>query len=77
MLVTLSQTIPSDVWITQFSVKDSLIEINGSARDYGLISDFMQKLGDSAHYKDLTLKSTDQERSGSEVATFELAAKKN
>ena len=73
-LVTLSQAIPEQAWLTEFGIQSGQIKINGVASDYSLISDFMQKLGDSEFFRNITLKNTSQALDEINVAQFELQA---
>lgn len=78
MLTTLSASIPADVWLRSFKVKDDEISIRGSSLDYNAISDFMKGLNESAYFTDIQLKGTQQERDelGADVAAFELFARR-
>lgn len=77
MLMTLSQSTPKDVWIDDFSVKDSEVRIKGSSLGLTVVSDFMKSLEETVYFKDVTLKNSKQQREkGVEVANFDLELKR-
>lgn len=79
MLIAMSSSIPSEVWLSELKIQDANVSIAGYARDYTMISDFMKNLGESIYFNELSLKNSQQTKdveSGQEVASFELAAKR-
>jgi Tfp pilus assembly protein PilN len=74
-LVTLSQALPHEVWLTQLDATESSFEFKGGTVDIGVISDLMTHLGQTIYFKDVTLKSTEVDSSGKQ-ATFELTARR-
>ncbi len=78
MMLNMSQVIPKEVWLTEFRVQSDDVSMKGYSLGYNQISDFMKNLSESAYLSDLKLGSTQASRdeTGSEVAQFELDAKK-
>ncbi|MBC7691106.1 MAG: PilN domain-containing protein [Methylotenera sp.] len=77
-LISLSTSIPPEVWLTEFQVKDQSITIKGASSGFTQVSDFMKGLGENIYFKDLTLKSTQSVKDpvNGEIATFDLEAKR-
>ncbi len=76
MLLSLSETIPEEVWLKGFRSQSGLVQIQGRSRDYNFVSDFMRKLGESSYYQDLSLDATSQLIvNGVQIAEFGLKAK--
>ncbi len=75
-LVTLSQALPKDVWLTELVATDTNVEFRGATGDLGLISDVMSRLGQTIYFKDVTLKNTTTDASGKQV-NFELTARRD
>lgn len=77
-LLAMTNAIPTGVWLTTFEVKSVEASFRGSSMDINQVSDFMKRLGETPHFKEITLKKTDQSRdsSGADVANFELTAKR-
>jgi len=78
VLITLSKTIPKDVWLTEFKIESSgTVSMRGASLGISPISDFMKGLEGSIYFNQVELKRTQSSREqGTEVATFELEAKK-
>lgn len=74
-LITLSQSLPKEVWITEITASEKLINLRGSTIDIALISDVMSKLGTSIYFKDVSLKGSASDVSGRQ-STFELSARR-
>lgn len=83
VLMTLSSGVPREIWLESIKLADNEFHVRGaSASDsgtgYDQITDFMTLLGQSAYLSDVKLVTTEKknDESGSEVATFEISAKK-
>lgn len=80
VLVSLSEMIPNDVWLSEFEMKDSVITIRGFGMKFELISDFVQNLGRSDVFSDVTLKNTEvskiESSSNESIPSFELYLKR-
>jgi Tfp pilus assembly protein PilN len=74
-LVTLSEALPKEVWLTQLDATEKDFEFHGGTADIGVISDLMTRLGQTIYFKDVTLKNTAVDTSGKQ-ATFELTARR-
>lgn len=75
-LVTLAQSMPRDIWMTEVSATETGFEFKGGTVDLGLVSDFMSKLGQTIYYRDVTLKSTAADPNGKQ-AIFDLTARRD
>jgi len=75
-LLSLTTSIPTEVWLTGFELKESVINVRGGSIDINLVSDFIKKLSSTPYFKNVNLKKTDQTKdsSGLDTATFELSA---
>lgn len=78
ILTTLSETIPKDVWLREFSLKDRHFHIVGSSSSMDVVSDFMKGLEETIYFKGVVLKSSKQEvlKGVRASATFELEAER-
>jgi Tfp pilus assembly protein PilN len=78
LMVTLSDVIPEEVWLSSVGIKENGIVIRGNSTDFDLVSDFMKRMGESNLVADVVLKSTQKglDPTGIEVASFELNAKR-
>lgn len=78
VLITLSKTIPKDVWLTDFKIDpQGQVAMKGASLGISPISDFMKGLEESVFFNQVELKRTQSSREqGTEVATFELEAKR-
>ncbi len=76
ILTTLSETIPKDVWLREFTLKDRHFKIGGSSTSMDVVSDFMKGLEETIYFRGVVLKSSKQEtpKGGHMTATFELEA---
>jgi Tfp pilus assembly protein PilN len=76
ILTTLSETIPKEVWLRDFSLQARHFHISGLATSMDVVSDFMKSLEETIYFKGVVLKSSKQETaSGGRVsASFELEA---
>lgn len=78
VLLALSKSMPEEVWLTEFTIRDADVSIKGSSLGFTQISDFMKNLNESIYFQDLVLKSTQQIKAdtGHDIAIFELALKR-
>lgn len=78
VLIALSNSIPKNVWITDFKVSNSDIDVSGQSLDFNQVSKFLKNLNESVFFKDIVLKSTQQDKdeTGTEVAKFELQVRR-
>jgi len=78
LLVAVSSAIPKEVWLSSIKVEDAAISLQGDSLDFNQVSDFMKNLNESAFFKDVALKNTQQgkDESGLETAKFELSMKR-
>jgi hypothetical protein len=76
ILTTLSETIPKEVWLQEFSLKDQHFKIRGNSTSMDVISDFIKGLEETIYFKNVVLKSSKQEtpKGGHSTASFELEA---
>lgn len=74
-LITLSQSMPKEVWITEITATEKFFNLRGSTIDIALISDVMSKLGSSIYFKDVSLKGSSSEAGGRQ-SSFELTARR-
>ena len=83
VLMTLSAGIPNEIWLESIKLADSEFKVTGfsyasQGTGYDQITDFMTLLSQSAYLSDVKLVSTEKQidDKGTEIATFELSAKK-
>jgi len=69
MLLIMSQIIPREVWLENFSIKGDDISIKGGATDFNMVSDFMKRLDESIYFDNPTLIDSDTQKG---QATFSL-----
>jgi Tfp pilus assembly protein PilN len=68
MLHYIAKNVPSDVWLTEVKVENSLVEIKGNALNYDSIGKFIAQLKDSIFYdknvflENYTTKESEQEK---------------
>lgn len=78
ILMTLSDAIPKEVWLSNFSLRDRQFAISGLATSMDLVSDFIKSLSETIYFKDVQLKgsrsSVDKDKR--EVTNFELEAQR-
>lgn len=74
-LLALSQSLPKDLWLTDFVASPEDYLIRGSTSDISLVSDLMSKLGSSIYFKDVTLRSSQTDQGG-KLSNFELTARR-
>jgi len=78
ILTTLSETIPKEVWLREFTLKDRHFKIGGNSTSMDVVSDFMKSLEETIYFKGVVLKSSKQEtiKGGHASAIFELEAER-
>jgi Tfp pilus assembly protein PilN len=78
ILMALSDSIPKEVWLREFSLKERSFKITGSATSMDGVSDFMKGLSETIYFKDVTLKGskTATTKGSRETAEFELEAQR-
>jgi Tfp pilus assembly protein PilN len=74
-LITLAQSMPRDIWLTEIRATETNFEFRGGTVDLSLVSDFMTRLGQTIYFKEVTLKNTAADQNGRQ-ANFELGAKR-
>lgn len=68
---------PSEIWLSDLTLKGSEIAISGFSTDFSYVSEFMKVLSESSILKDLNLKDTQTAvTDGMEAASFKIEAKK-
>tara|TARA_Y100000590_G_scaffold469812_1_gene659885 strand:+ start:4824 stop:5462 length:639 start_codon:yes stop_codon:yes gene_type:complete len=75
-LKTIGENIPSEVWLSNLSVKEGVVNFEGGATGLDYISDFMKILNESVYFSNLKLKSTAKlvSKAGIEYSNFSLSA---
>lgn len=78
ILMTLSETIPKEVWLQEFALRDRRFQIVGNSGNMDVVSDFMKSLEETIFFKNVVLKSSRQEtvKGGRLSASFELEAER-
>ncbi len=79
LLVSLSENLPKEVWLTEFKIQDSDVIFKGASRGFIQVSDFLKNLGENIYFRDLSLKGTQEvadPTTGANLTIFELEAKR-
>jgi hypothetical protein len=76
MLLSTSSAIPKDVWLTDLKVDQASVTFVGSSLGFNQISDFMKNLNDGQFFTMVELVNSQQAKVLSEIASFELKAKR-
>jgi type IV pilus assembly protein PilN len=78
VLEELAKITPTNVWLSEFSMKGADLSFKGSSQDFGNISDFTRNIQSSAMFSDMTLKDTQMalDEQKRQVASFSVTAKK-
>lgn len=74
-LMSLSGSLPREVWLNELTETEQGFNIKGNATDVGLVSDLMTRLGQTAVFKEVTLTSTKNDPALNK-AVFELTARR-
>jgi hypothetical protein len=74
-MVSLSQSMSKDVWVTDVIETEQGWNIKGSGMDVGTVGEFMSRLSQSLYFRDVTLKSSVTEVSAGK-SNFELTARR-
>jgi len=77
ILRSLSNSLPAEIWLTDFRIKDNDVVIRGNASDIGQVPNVVKALQENAYFTDVALKSSQEtkDESGARIATFEVGAK--
>lgn len=77
ILLTLAQSIPTEVWLRDLAAKENTFTMQGSAVTFNHVSDFMRALNESAFFKNVQLKGTEEASAGGgDTKNFELSAER-
>lgn len=78
MLMSISSSIPKDVWLTDFSVISGEIKLKGSALGYDPVTDFLKALNENDMLADVKLENTEKAKDpiAGEITIFEMNAKR-
>lgn len=78
ILMSLSEAIPKEVWLSDFALKDRAFSIKGLSNNMDLVSDFIRSLSETFYFKDVQLKGSRAapDAKGKEVTNFELEAQR-
>jgi hypothetical protein len=78
ILMTLSDSIPKDVWLRDFALHDKSFKISGLSNGMDVVSDFIRNLSETIYFSDVQLKGSksDVQKNGRELTTFELEAQR-
>lgn len=71
-MIALSKTMPDDVWVSEFRLDKSDMNLVGSASDFNQISDFLKKLKEDAFFGSVELRDAQQAESG-EMVNFKIS----
>ena len=75
-LINLSNSIPKEVWLTEFKDNSADYEIRGATTDAGLVTDFMTRLQKNIYFKEVQLKSTSVTDQMGNQADFSLSGRR-
>jgi hypothetical protein len=78
ILMTLSDSIPKDVWLRDFALGGKSFKISGLSNGMDVVSDFIRNLSETIYFSDVQLKGSksDVQKNGREITTFELEAQR-
>jgi Tfp pilus assembly protein PilN len=78
ILLTLAQSIPAEVWLRDLLAQENRFTLQGSAVNFNHVSDFMRVLNESAFFKNVQLKGTEEARgeAGGDIKNFEISAER-
>ncbi|MFL5815430.1 MAG: PilN domain-containing protein [Bdellovibrionia bacterium] len=78
VLEELAKITPTNVWLSEFSMKGSDLAFKGLSQDFGNISDFTRNIQSSAMFSNMTLKDTQMafDEQKRQIANFSVTAKK-
>jgi hypothetical protein len=74
-LMSLSQSLPQEAWLTELDLVDRTYTIRGSSTDTGSVSDFMLKLQGGIYFKDVQLKKSVSGDVTGSTSNFELSGR--
>ncbi|MBI3544874.1 MAG: PilN domain-containing protein, partial [Deltaproteobacteria bacterium] len=85
MMMQVAQSIPDEVWLTQFAVTDDVVKFEGSTPGYNQVSDFIRNLNGTSQFSDITLSGIHESSASlpgggadkdTKVQVFDLQAKR-
>lgn len=82
LLLSLSQSLPKDVWLTDFRIKEADVTFKGASLGFIQISEFLKNLQENVYFRDVSLKGSQQSKDSKETidgnpyTVFELEAKR-
>jgi hypothetical protein len=78
LLVSISKSIPENVWLSELTLNGKDLTLKGQAVDLSQISDFMKNMNENALLEGITLKNTQQSinKISKIEASFEMTAKR-
>jgi Tfp pilus assembly protein PilN len=77
VLLSIVDSIPKDAWLTEYRIEQMDISLKGSSLNFGLVSDFMKNLHESAFLASVDLVDTQEAKDHIQgSANFELRAKR-
>ncbi len=78
ILMTLSEAMPKNVWLNEFSLQEQKFKVSGQSNSMDLVSDFMRSLEETIYFKNVVLRSSKQSESrlGKDSAVFEIEAER-
>lgn len=78
LLLSLSNMIPKDVWLSDFTLSDTDLKIKGSSIGFDPVADFMKSMNDSDYLNNVKLMNSANATDpvAGEVTNFELEAKR-
>ncbi len=77
MLLQISQTIPKDVWLTDFNVGSKDVSFSGQSMSYDQISEFLKSVQSSSYFTGVILKNVEQNKKNEKkYQSFSITAKR-
>lgn len=78
LLLSISSSIPKDVWLKELKMEKGELLLRGSSVGFSAISDFMKRLHDGPYFSSVDLIDTQESKEGRDngIANFELSAKR-
>lgn len=76
MMLQVAQSIPDEVWLTEFSIKDDKVKLAGQTPGYNQVSDFIRSLNGTSQFTDIKLSGIQEnsQASAQRIQTFDLTA---
>lgn len=78
VLLSLSNIIPPEMWLSSFTLNSTDVKLSGFAMNNLQVPEFQKNLSESADFKDVNLvdQSSSREADGTEIVKFDLEAKR-